>query len=145
MRAAAALLLWLVLAGAGAAAAQGLPPGVTADDRAAIQSVINQQLRAFQQDDAAGAYAFAAPSIQRMFPDPGIFMDMVRRSYAPVYRPKQAEFSALAERDGALVQEVELVGPDGHAVLALYMMERGADGLWRISGCSLVPSTRLGV
>jgi hypothetical protein len=140
---AVASLLWLVLAGT--AAAQSLPPGVTAADRTAIQDVIRHQLDSFQHDDGPGAYAFAAPSIQRMFPDPGTFIDMVRRGYPPVYRPRSTEFSELALRDGDLVQEVELVGPDGRPALALYTMERTPDGSWLISGCALVASVRLGV
>lgn len=140
---AAAVLLWLVLVGT--AAAQTLPPGVTATDRTAIETTIRGQLDSFQRDDAPGAYAFAAPSIQRMFPDPATFIDMVRRGYPPVYRPRSTEFSELALRDGDLVQEVELVGPDGRPALALYTMERAPDGRWLISGCALVASVRLGV
>ena len=142
---AAALLVWLVLAGAGASSAQSLPPGLTPADRSAIQDVIRGQLNAFQRDDAAGAYAFAAPGIRRLFHDPATFLDMVRHTYQPVYRPKQSEFSELALRDGELVQEVELVGPDGRPVLALYAMEKEPDGHWAISGCTLVPSARQAV
>lgn len=141
------ILLWLVLAGAGGmageTAAQSLPPGITSTDKSAIQDVIRGQLSALQHDDAAGAYAFAAPGIRQLFHDPATFLDMVRRSYQPVYRPKQSEFSELAIRDGELVQEVELVGPDGRPVLALYAMEREPDGHWAISGCTLIPSARL--
>lgn len=124
--------------------AQGLPPGVSGADRQSIEGVIARQLDAFRHDDAAGAYAFAAPSIQRMFPTPDIFMDMVRRGYAPVYRPSDVVFADLALRDGDLVQTVELTGPDGRPVTALYTMERQPDGSWRIAGCMLVPSARIG-
>ena len=140
---AAALLLWLVLAGT--ATAQTLPPGITPTDRTAIETTIRSQLDSFQHDDAPGAYAFAAPSIQRIFPDPETFIDMVRRGYPPIYRPRSTEFSELALRDGDLIQEVELVGPDGRPALALYTMERAPDGRWLIAGCALVPSVRLGV
>ena len=138
---AAALLLWLVLAGP--VLAQALPPGVTAADRTAIQQVIQGQLNAFGRDDAEGAYGFAAPPIRKLFPSADVFMGMVKRAYPPVYRPKQAEFGALALRGGELVQEVELVGPDGNTALALYSMEREADGRWLIASCVLVPSARL--
>jgi hypothetical protein len=139
----AALLMWLVLAGS--VSAQGLPPGISPADKMAIQDVIQQQMNAFQHDDANGAYAFAAPNIKQIFPDAGVFLDMVRRGYPPVYRPKQREFSELGLRDGELVQEVELVGPDGRPVLALYTMEKEPDGHWAIAACTLIPSARLGV
>lgn len=139
-----ALLFWLVV-GIAAAAAQTLPAGVSPTDRTAIESVIRHQLDAFRRDDAPAAYAFAAPDVQRIFPDPGLFLDMVRRGYPPVYRPRSAEFSELALRDGDLIQEVELVGPDGHPALALYTMRRSPEGAWLIAACTLVPSVRLGV
>ena len=80
-----ALLFWLVV-GIAAAAAQTLPAGVSPTDRTAIESVIRHQLDAFRRDDAPAAYAFAAPDVQRIFPDPGLFLDMVRRGYPPVYQ-----------------------------------------------------------
>lgn len=136
-------LLGLLLAGP--AFGQGLPDGVSAQDRVAIQGVIQHQLDAFRTDDAAGAWANAAPAIQRMFGDPQHFMEMVRRAYPPVYRPRSAEFSELALRDGELVQEVELVGPDGIPALAVYIMQRQPDGTWSIAGCRLIASARLSV
>lgn len=142
MRRRAILALGLLLGAQ--AAAQDLPPGVTAEDRTAIQGVIRRQLDAFQADDAAGAYAMAAPNIKKMFPTPDGFLAMVQRGYLPVYRPKSSDFSELALRDGELVQEVELVGPDGRPVLALYTMQKDPGGVWVIAGCALIPSARLG-
>lgn len=143
----AGLLLALLLAAAPVRAQDvpaDLPPGITAVDRGNIRDVIARQLQAFRHDDAEGAYAFAAPSIRRSFPTAAEFMDMVRRGYPPVYRPRTQEFSELARRDGEVVQEVELVGPDGRAVLAVYTMERDASGRWLISACRLIPSVRVG-
>lgn len=75
-----------------------------------------------------------------MFGTPETFLAMVRRGYAPVYRPRAVEFRELAETDGALVQRVVLVGPDGVPEVALYVMERQPDGTWRIAGCFLAKS-----
>ena len=41
---------------------------LTEADRAAVQTVIGQQLNAFLADDAATAYSFAAPNITARFP-----------------------------------------------------------------------------
>jgi hypothetical protein len=51
-------------------------------DKAAIRGVIERQIAAFKADDAAAAYAVAAPEIQRMFPVER-FMAMVREGYKP--------------------------------------------------------------
>jgi len=123
--------------------AWALPDGVSATDETAIHDVITRQLEAFRRDDAAQAYAFAGPTIRTLFPTPEIFIEMVRRGYPPVYRSRQVEFGPLAMRDGELVQEVELVGPDGSPATALYSLVQDPSGTWVISGCSLVPSTRV--
>ncbi|MGE4253480.1 MAG: DUF4864 domain-containing protein, partial [Parvibaculaceae bacterium] len=44
-----------------------------------FQRIITGQLDAFNADDGAGAYEFAAPSIRRMFPTPEIFLSMVKK------------------------------------------------------------------
>jgi len=129
------LLVLALLAWPLSVSAQGSSGG---SDAAAIRSVIERQLEAFQRDDATAAFAFAAPGIQARFGTPEAFMDMVKRAYQPVYRPREKEFRALTSGEEGPVQKVLLVGPDGRLVLALYSMEREADGSWRISGCVLV-------
>lgn len=116
----------------------------TGADEAAIRGVISRQLDAFGRDDGPAAFAFASPGIQSQFGTPERFLDMVRRAYPPVHRPRTVEFSELLQSDGRIVQQVELTGPDGAAHLALYEMERDGAGGWRIAGCSLVPSVRAG-
>ena len=121
-----------------------VPSDPSAADRAAIRSVIARQIEAFRRDDAETAFGFAAPGIQQQFGTPGRFLDMVRRAYPAVHRPRAMEFTGLRLGEGAVVQEVELVGPDGALQLALYTMEWDAAGAWRIAACTLVPSARLG-
>ncbi len=116
------------------------PAGVTAADRAAMQNVIQQQMDAFRRDDGQTAFSFASPDIRRMFQTPETFMSMVRQGYAPVYRPREVEFREVIERDGKVVQRVYVVGPDGVPVIALYIMERQSNGIWKIGGCTLLKS-----
>ncbi len=138
-RAVAALLFLCAAIGHGHAQSD-----LSAADRMAIQGVITRQIDAFRRDDAEAAFAFASPGIQAQFGTPERFLDMVRRAYPAVHRPRAMEFTGLRLGDGGTVQEVELVGPDGALQLALYSMERDAAGAWRISGCVLVPSARVG-
>jgi hypothetical protein len=122
---------------AGRARAQA-PDPVSRADRLAIRRVIESQLAAFQRDDGPGAFAFASPSIREIFATPESFMAMVKSAYQPVYRPREVAFRELASLAGAPAQEVYLVGPDGRAVIALYVMERQPDGSWRINGVYLL-------
>ncbi len=132
-----ALMLLLSLAASAPARAQAPP------DAAAIRTVISGQIEALRRDDAAGAFSRASPGIQAMFGTPEHFLAMVRKGYAPVYRPSSVRFGALSEEDGTPVQRVELVGADGDPATALYSMEHEADGSWRIAGCTLLHPQRL--
>ena len=127
------LVLGLVLGSAPGATAAGLAEG----DRAAIRMTIERQLAAFQRDDGAAAFAYAAPSIREKFGTPENFMAMVRIGYEPVYRPREVEFHEIAVLEGAPTQEVLLVDRNGIAWLAYYPMQRQPDGRWLIEGCIL--------
>ena len=107
------------------------------DDTAAGQSVIRSQEEAFSRDDAAAAYTFAAPGIKSMFPSADIFMSMVRKAYAPVYRHRSFEFGEAKTSAGKIVQEVQIIDADGAAWDALYTLEPQPDGSLKISGCVL--------
>jgi hypothetical protein len=113
-------------------------PVRAADGEAAeIRAVIEAQLAAFAADDAAKAYSFASPAIQRMFGTPEDFLMMVRTAYPVVYRPSSVLFRPLQAVDGELIQVVQMSDADGRVWLALYKMQKQADGSWRIDGCLL--------
>ena len=113
-------------------------PARAADDVAAAQKVIRSQVEAFGRDDAAAAYSHASPAIQEMFPQPDIFMAMVRGSYAPVYRHKSFEFGEARASDGRIVQRVRIVDDEGVPWEALYTLEQQPDGGLKITGCTLL-------
>ena len=109
-----------------------------APDPAAIQGVIRGQLEAFQANDGARAYSYAAPNIQAMFPSPAVFMDMVRKGYPPVFSPRSWSFGPLQTKDGVIAQAVEIVGPDEDYWEAVYTIARQPDGSWKITSCHLI-------
>jgi hypothetical protein len=115
-----------------------LAPARAADDVAAAQAIISSQVEALARDDAATAYAYAAPEIREMFPQAETFMSMVRRSYAPVYRHKGFEFGEARISDGKIAQEVHIIDADGAAWEALYTLEQQPDGSVKITGCVLM-------
>jgi len=118
------LIGWAALAGA-------------AEDFAAGQSVIRSQEQAFGRDDAAAAYAYAAPSIKSWYRSPEAFMYMVRHGYAPVYRHRSFEFGAARVSDGKIMQEVHIIDAEGLAWEAVYTLEPQPDGGLKISACTL--------
>jgi hypothetical protein len=137
MKRIAALLVAVLLSGL------ALAPSVRADDvgsadRSAIQSLITGQIQAFRADDSQGAWAYASPTIQGLFQTPDNFMAMVRNGYQPVYRPRSVTFGELMATPSGPVQKVYLTGPDGKGYVAVYDMQRQADGTWKINGCQIV-------
>ncbi len=134
-----ALLLCIALAVPGfAAAAERL----SANDVAEIRAVINRQIDAFRRDDARSAFALVSPMVQQEFGTPEHFLDVVRASYRPVYRPASVAFLDVVEIGGEAVQPVQLTDRSGARWLAYYAMQRQQDGSWRASGCHLVQPSK---
>ncbi|MGU3359812.1 DUF4864 domain-containing protein [Methylobacterium sp. M6A4_1b] len=112
---------------------------VDAAARDAAKATVERQIDAFQRDDAATAYAQAAPAIQSMFPSPETFIAMVRQGYAAVYRTRRYSVDRIEEAgDDGLALGVTLQDADGTDWAALYSLEKQVDGAWRITGCRLV-------
>ncbi len=65
-------------------------------------------------------------------------MASVIAAYQPHYRPRSVHFQDLITLRGQPTQRIQLVGPDGIPVIALYSMAQLADGSWRIDGCFLL-------
>ena len=114
-------------------------PAVADDANTATdtQRVIASQIAAFKANDGATAYSHAAPNVQRFFPNTEAFMSMVRSGYKPVYNPRNYTFGRFNSRDGKLFQEVLITGPQGKEWIALYTLERQADGSLKITSCQL--------
>ncbi len=138
MRVAAVLIAVSLAFVAIAAPAQSQNMTLSDADRSSIRDVIERQLAAFQRDDGARAFSYASPTVRRQFVTPERFMHMVRTGYAPVYRPREVEFRDIVVVGDVPAQKVLLVGPDGVPVMAIYPMQRQADGSWKIDGCFLV-------
>lgn len=107
-------------------------------DPASVREVITAQMEALRSGDAAGAYAHAAPAIQRMFPTPERFISMVQKGYAPVADARSPVFLRAKEIDEThFAQEVGFNDENGRSWVALYTLALQPDGDWRITGCYL--------
>ena len=123
--AAVAMTLWI-----GTACAEDLTA-------ASSRAIVERQFDAFEHDDAAAAYALAAPTIKDMFSDADHFIAMVRNHYAPVYRHRSVDFGAFKELGDEARLEATLVDNDNVVWTALYSFRRAPNGDWLISGCLL--------
>ena len=86
----------------------------------------------------------ATLTIRTMFETPANFLAMVRQAYPAVYRPAKVLFLSPRALDAAVVQPVQLKDAAGQSWLAMYTLQRQADGRWLINGCVLVPDRALG-
>ena len=122
----------------GVAAAQTAP---TAAEWQSIQEIIAAQRAAIIAGDADKAFGYASPGIQQQFGDAASFLAMVDAAYSELESARYVEFLKGAVIDGIIVQPLRLIGADNTVRVALYTMEKQADGKWRISGCRIAPST----
>lgn len=132
MKLLAAVFLCVCLSMIGLSAAQAEEPVDTA------QSIIQNQIDAFLNDDAKTAYSFASPSIRGKFATEEAFFDMVKKGYAPVYRPGNFAFGRSKVTSEMVVQEVLISGPDGKDWTALYQLLKQPDGSYKINGVHIV-------
>ncbi len=120
------------------AAALWAAPLAAKADPLAVRETILAQMQALRDGDAAAAYAYAAPSIKRLFPTPERFIQMVRRGYRPVSDAHSPVFlrAELVGQD-RFAQEVGITDGDGRSWTVLYTLAKQDDGVWRITGCYL--------
>lgn len=110
------------------------PFTVRSDDSSnAIQSVIQNQLDAFQANDLDTAFSFASPTIQEKFGSAETFGRMVKNGYPMVWRPASRQWQKLVQTDAGPVQVVLFEDANGRMHEAGYLMQL-IDGTWRING-----------
>jgi hypothetical protein len=135
---AAALIRWLLAAlFCLATPALSATAELSRADADAIRAAIRAQLQAFARDDAAAAFSLATRGIRAQFRTAEAIMAMVRSDYPVVYRPRSVTFESAVTIEGAIMQPVRMTDAYGAAWIALYPMERQADGRWLINGCQL--------
>ncbi|MEL7090835.1 MAG: DUF4864 domain-containing protein [Pseudomonadota bacterium] len=120
----------------GLALALGMAVSAAAQD-ADIESVISEQLNAFEQDDFDQAFTYAAPNIRQIFRTPENFGTMVRRGYPMVWRPGTVTFLELERRGVGFVQTVQIEDAEGVLHFLAYAMMETGEG-WKIAGVSII-------
>jgi hypothetical protein len=112
------------------------------DEAAALQGVIENQMRAFEARDISRAFSFASPMIQRLFGSPETFGQMVETGYPMVWNNADIVFLDARRMGMQVVQRVMVTDTDGVAYMLDYYMVPTQSG-WRINGVDLVPSSDL--
>ena len=112
---------------------------VSAGDAASVQTVIEDQLLAFKENDGSRAYSHAAPGIKQVFGSVDRFMAMVLSGYRPLVDPGSYTFGRSDGRDQKIAQELIVTDKAGKQWQAIYILEKQPDGSWKINGVKMNP------
>lgn len=118
---------------------------VSAADAQAIQEVVRWQLEAFAADDAERAFGLATSAARNELGSADNFLQLIKDQYPPIYRNRLALFSKPEMIDGHMLVMVRLTDPDNSVWLAIYEVQREADGKWKIDSCNLLETTTISV
>lgn len=116
-----------------------------ADETEEIRKIIRAQLAAFPKGDAHTAFSFASPAIQDLFGTADGFMEMVRKNYRTIFDANQVFFRDIIIGPSGPIQPVSVIDSQGRSVLANYLMQRQANGGWKINGVTVSPITGQGI
>jgi hypothetical protein len=116
---------------------------LAAQDNAAIEDVIGDQLQAFNDRDIAAAWSHASPNIKRLFGNEGSFGMMVQQGYPMVWDNADVRFLELRDVSGMLWQKVMIRDAQGALHVLDYQMIETAEG-WQINGVTLLPAPDVG-
>ena len=112
---------------------------VTSEIEVATQSVIRDQIDAFQTRDHVRAFSHAAPTIRNLFRTEDNFIKMVKGGYQPLYDPQSYQFGRNFNLDGTIHQEVIATDQSGKQWQAVYTLKQQPDGSWKITGVKMNP------
>jgi hypothetical protein len=115
--------------------------GLSQKDEKQIVRVVQAQLNAFAQDDAAKAFSYSAPNIQQLMGNAENFIEMVRTRYQVVYRPISTAYMRPSGDAGEAVMKVQMTDADGDPWIATYLLQKQRNKSWRIAGCVVTVAT----
>ena len=105
----------------------------------ATQSVVSDQLKAFQVGDHQRAYSHAAPNIRNYFSTVDRFVGMVKNGYGAIFQSDSFIMGRNTFISGEIYQEVIITDTSGKQWQAVYTLKQQDDGSWKITGVKMNP------
>ncbi len=119
--------------------------GITTADAIAIHEVVQSQLDALANDDAAGAFELATPEKRMLIGSPDNFLRLMKEQYNPIYRHQRVIFSRPEVVNGDAIQIVRVTDSESRVWLAIFWMQQEEDSSWKIDGCQLLETTTVSI
>lgn len=131
--------------------ALGLPMGsaladpITPNDAKHIQAVVQNHLKALQEDDAVKAFASATSETREQLGSPENFLQLIKDEYRPIYHNRSVSISAPEIIGDQTIQVARVTDDTNRVWVALFRMERDTDNTWKIAGCELIETRSIAV
>jgi hypothetical protein len=110
-----------------------------------ILSAVQTQIDALTNDDAAKAFDLTTEDTRNRLGSPDNFLKIIKEKYEPVYRHRMALYSPPQIVLGKVYQAVRLTDLDSHVWVAIYLMHKDEEGIWKIDGCQLVQTPAIAI
>lgn len=119
---------------------------VAPQDETTWQTVITQQIDAFRDGDAEGAYQLSSIMFKQRYRDPERFMsDVLSWGYEPLLHSTSHSFGAYRPvGNDRVLQIVQVIGSDQGYYQALYQLGYEEDG-WKIQGVQMSDKQGVGI
>lgn len=118
---------------------------ITAADAIAIHEVVQSQLEALSNDDAAGAFELATHEKRMLIGTPDNFLRLIKEEYDPIYRYQRVIFSQPEVIKGDAAQVVRVTDGYSRVWVAVFWMQQDAESNWKIDGCQLIETTAISI
>lgn len=118
---------------------------ITTADAIAIHEVVQTQLEALSNDDAASAFEQATPEKRMLIGSPDNFLRLIKEEYNPIYRYQRVIYSQPEVVNGDAIQIVRVTDGYSRVWLAIFWMQQGEDSSWKIDGCQLLETTSVSI
>lgn len=118
---------------------------LTTADAIAINEVVQSQLEALSNDDAASAFELTTQEKRMLIGTPDNFLRLIKEEYNPIYRYQRVILSRPEVVDGDAIQLARVTDGNSRVWVAVFWMLQDDDGNWRIDGCQLLETTSVSV
>jgi len=105
-----------------------------------IHSVVEKQLKAFRDRDAATAFTHISEGMHSEYKDARQFLNYIRYQYHPLYDHVSYRFLDRMDLGDKLIQKVELTDPEGVPVIVMLRLVKEEEHDWVIDGFMLLES-----
>lgn len=118
---------------------------LTTADAIAIREVVQLQLDALANDDAASAFELATTEKRMLIGSADNFLQLIKEQYNPIYRHQRVIFSRPEVVNGNAIQVVRVTDSASRVWLAIFWMQQEEGSGWKIDGCQLLETTSVSI